>query len=137
MSAYQLQIAVFNALSDDSAVSSLVKGIYDNPSQVADPSDNSEFPFITISDSTLQPWDTDTERGDDAVVTVHVWSRASHALETKQIQDAIYNVLHRGTIVISGSVFIGSDYISQTVERDPDGITRHGVQDFRIVYEEA
>jgi hypothetical protein len=68
---------------------------------------------------------------------VHVWSRASHSLEVKQIQAAIYEVLHRGTISIAGSVFIGSDYITQTVQRDPDGITRHGVQEFRIIYEEA
>ena len=137
MSAYQLQVAIYDALNGDATVSSLVQGIHDNPTQVGDPADNSAFPFITISDSTLSPWDTDTETGSEAIVVVHVWSRAHHALEVKQIQDAIYNVLHRGTISITNNVFIGSDYISQTVERDPDGITRHGVQEFRIVYEEA
>lgn len=137
MSAYQLQLGIFTALDNDATLTSLVQGIYDNPTQVADPGDDSSFPFITLSDGSSSPWDTDTERGDDATAIIHVWSRASHSLEVKQIQDAIYNVLHRGTIVISGSVFIGSDYISQTVERDPDGITRHGVQEFRIVYEEA
>jgi len=114
-----------------------VIGIYDNPAQVADPASDAAFPFITLSGGTSQPWDTDTDRGDEAIVQVHVWSRASNSLETKQIQDAIYSILHRGTIVISGSVFIGSDYITQTVQRDPDGITRHGVQEFRIIYEEA
>jgi len=137
MSAYQLQFAIYTALDNDATVSGLVQGIYDNPTQVADPSNNDAFPFITISDGTSSPWDTDTERGDEAIAQIHVWSRAEHSLEVKQIQDAIYSVLHRGTISISGSVFIGSDYITQTVERDPDGITRHGVQEFRIVYEEA
>jgi len=162
MSAYQLQIAIYNALTElatpsliadfagdnyelysariEEALAFLnanVVGVYDNPAQVADPSDDSAFPFITISDSTLQPWDTDTERGADATVTIHTWSRARNALEVKQIQDAVYNVLHRGNLAIAGYTFIGSDYLTQTVQRDPDGITRHGVQDFKIVFEEA
>ena len=137
MSAYQLQFGIYTALDDDATLSALIVGIYDNPAQAGDPDDDTLFPYVTISDGTSQPWDTDTDRGDEAIAQIHVWSRASNALEAKQIQDAIYSVLHRGTIVISGSVFIGSDYITQTVQRDPDGITRHGVQEFRIIYEEA
>ena len=137
MSAYQLQFGIYTALDDDATLSALIVGIYDNPAQAGDPDDDTLFPYVTISDGTSQPWDTDTDRGDEAIAQIHVWSRASNALEAKQIQDAIYSVLHRGTIVISGSVFIGSDYMTQTVQRDPDGITRHGVQEFRIIYEEA
>jgi len=137
VSAYQLQFGIYTALDDDATLSALIVGIYDNPAQAGDPDDDTLFPYVTISDGTSQPWDTDTDRGDEAIAQIHVWSRASNALEAKQIQDAIYSVLHRGTIVISGSVFIGSDYMTQTVQRDPDGITRHGVQEFRIIYEEA
>ena len=137
MSAYQLQFGIYTALDDDATLSALIVGIYDNPAQAGDPDDDTLFPYVTISDGTSQPWDTDLDRGDEAIAEIHVWSRASNSLEAKEIQDAIYSVLHRGTIVISGSVFIGSDYITQTVQRDPDGITRHGVQEFRIIYEEA
>ena len=135
--AYELQIGLSNKLTGDAQLMALVKAVYDNPPQQDDPSSNVPFPFITISDSVLQPWDTDTEIGAEAVVTIHVWSRASHALEAKQIQGAIYRVLHRDTIAVNGYTVIGIDLVSQTVERDPDGITRHGVQDFRIIYEEA
>jgi len=137
MSAYQLQFGIYTALDDDATLSALIVGIYDNPAQAGDPDDDTLFPYVTISDGTSQPWDTDLDRGDEAIAEIHVWSRASNSLEAKEIQDAIYSILHRGTIVISGSVFIGSDYITQTVQRDPDGITRHGVQEFRIIYEEA
>jgi len=137
MSAYQLQLGIYTALKEDAPLSALVVGVYDNPTQAGDPADDSLFPFVTISDGTSQPWDTDTERGDECIAQVHVWSRASHSLEAKQIQDAIYGALHRGTISIAGSVFIGSDYITQTVQRDADGVTRHGIQEFRIIYEEA
>jgi len=137
VSAYQLQFGIYTALDDDATLSALIVGIYDNPAQAGDPDDDTLFPYVTISDGTSQPWDTDLDRGDEAIAEIHVWSRASNSLEAKEIQDAIYSILHRGTIVISGSVFIGSDYITQTVQRDPDGITRHGVQEFRIIYEEA
>jgi hypothetical protein len=137
VSAYQLQIGIYAALDADTALSALIVGIYDNPSQAGNPEDDTAFPYVTISDGSSTPWDTDTKTGQESIAQVHVWSRASNALQVKQIQGAIYDVLHRGTLTITGSVFIGSDSITQTVERDPDGITRHGVQEFRIIYEEA
>lgn len=135
--AYELQIGLYDKLKDDAPLMAMVDAIYDNPPQQDDPASNAPFPFVTISESTLQPWDTDTEIGTEATVTIHVWSRASYALEAKQIQGAVYRVLHRDTIAVNGYTVIGIDLVNQTVERDPDGITRHGVQDFRIIYEEA
>lgn len=137
MSAVDLQNGVYNKLAADAPLNALVVGIYDNPTQVADPSDNTQFPFITVSDSIEREWDTDTEEGHTADLQIHIWSRAHHAIEAKQIADAVVNVLHRGTITIENHVLIGCDYMSRTVLRDPDGITRHGIVEFRIVYEEA
>jgi len=137
MSTYQLQIAVAAALNADAPLMALVNGVYDNPLQVANPVSDSAFPFVTLSDGSSTPWDTDTELGRESAVIIHTWSRARHALEAKQIQDAIYNAVHRGTIPIVGSQFIGCDEVQRTVERDPDGITRHGVQEFKIIYEEV
>jgi hypothetical protein len=134
--AYELQNAIYNALDGDATVSGAVVGIYDNPTQVNDPSDDSEFPFLTISDTTIQPWDDDTDSGTQADATIHVWSRARHALEAKQIQGYIYERLHRGTISINGYTFVGCDLVDQDVQRDEDGITRHGIQTFRLTYYE-
>lgn len=161
MSAYDLQIAVYNELARASLptltadfaadtyslysakveggvayIGENAIGIYDNPTQVSDPGDNSKFPYITISDDDLQPWDSDTEIGTEATVRVHVWSRAQNSLEAKKLQDAIYNVLHRGNLTITGYDFIACDMVLQTIERDPDGITRHGIQDFRVIYDQ-
>lgn len=135
--AVNLQNAIYDKLDADAALSALIVGIYDNPSQVTDPSDNDLFPFLTIGDTVLRPWDSDTETGTEATNTIHVWSRAGHFIEVKEIQQAVYNILHRGTMVISGAVFIASDYISQDAQRDQDAITIHGVQEFRIIYDEV
>lgn len=138
MSARELQIAVYNALSADAPLVALVQGIYDNVTQVSDPGDNSAFPFLTIGDGLQREWDTNTELGHEAEFRIHVWSRAHHSLEAKQIADAVISVLHHGTLTISGASFIGCDYVTQNMDvRDPDGVTRHGVIEFRIVYDEV
>ena len=135
---YQLQIAVYNALNTDSALSALIVGIYDNPQQVADPDNDNAFPFVTLSTGSIEPWDDDHDKGSQADIQVHTWSRARHSLQCKQIMDAIYNVLHRGTLSISGFLFVGCDMVSQeNPQYDPDGVTRHGVQTFRVVFQEV
>lgn len=135
---YALQIAVNNALTADATLNALIVGVYDNPQQVADPGSNSAFPYVTISTGNIAPWDDDHDKGGDANVEVHTWSRASHSLEAKQIMDAIYNVLHRGTLSIIGWAFVGCDMVDhENPQYDPDGITRHGVQTFRVIYEEV
>ena len=135
--AVELQDGIFNALDADAALSALVVAIYDNPLEVEDPGDRNEFPFLTIGDTIIEPWNSDTERGTEATVTIHTWARSHAFRPVKQIQQAIYNVMDRGTIVISGAVFIASDSISQDAQRDPDGITIHGTQQFRIIYDEV
>jgi len=135
---FALQHAVFNALNSDSALSALIDGIYDNQEQISNPESDASFPVLTISTGTILPWDDDTKLGGQADVEIHTWSRARNALQAKQIMDAVYNVLHRGTLTISGWLYVDCDMIDQiNPQRDPDGITRHGVQTFRITYEEA
>lgn len=134
---YNLQLAIFDKLNSDVDLSALVVGIYDNVTQVANPDDNNEFPFLTISQGRIAPWDDDLKRGGQADIEIHTWSRAHNALEAKQVMDAVYNCLHRATIVINGWSFVGCDLVDQVNPmRDPDGVTRHGVQTYRITYEE-
>lgn len=136
MNSAALQDAIYTQLNGDSAITSVVKGIYDNHRQVSDPSNNDLFPLITIGDDDLNTFDTDTELGTDAVVTVHTWTRDEHFYGCKLIQDMIYQSLHRATITISDSILIDCFAELQTVARDPDGVTIHGVQQFRVLYQE-
>lgn len=126
-----LQKAIYNRLV---AVSiSGVKGIYDNPTQVADPGNNALFPIITISDATASEWDDDTYTGFDTQAVIHVWSRAHHTLEAKSIQKAIYNAMHRHELSITGSALITCEHQSSNTVRDPDGVTIHGISQYRII----
>lgn len=132
MSAYKLQVSIFDLLSADPILSAMISGIYDNPQQIENPI----FPFVTIGDDTIEAWDTDTETGFSCEANIHVWSRANHRIETKKIQDAIYSALHRNTFLIDGFTFVGCDLKNQIAQRDQDGLTIHGVQTFKIIFEE-
>jgi hypothetical protein len=126
----EIQIEAFETLEER------VGGrVYDNPLQVPDPESDSGFPYLTIGEAYMVPWDTDTEKGVEARFMIHVWSRAQHHLECKAIQDAVSEIFHRDTIAIGG--FVGCDLLQQSALRDPDGVTIHGVQEFRILFDEV
>jgi len=45
----------------------------------------------------------------------------------------VYNSLNRAEFIIDGYILIDIMQENETVLRDPDGITLHGVQRFRII----
>lgn len=133
MSAYDIQVALYNKLNADVPLNAVATGVYDNPAQVADSGDGSEFPFVTIGNITLQPWDDDTSTGFEATIIIDTWSRATHTLECKQVQGLIYDTLHRQTLTISGLSSIMLDFVTSSSEKDPDGVTVHGISEFRLI----
>ena len=141
---YVIQKAIYDKLIADSALNTMLAknvenpslpAIYDNVPQAVDSGSDSVFPYITIGDDTMVDWDTDTSQGKEATLTLHVWSRYRGRKQTKEIQGAIYDALHLSNLIISGyhSVLMLSEY-SETL-LDPDGLTRHGVQRFRLILE--
>lgn len=141
---YVIQKAIYDKLIADTALANLlavntenntIPAIYDNVPQAVDSGNDSVFPYVTIGDDTMIDWDTDTSQGKEATLTLHVWSRYRGRKEVKEIQGAIYDVLHLSNLIISGyhSVLMLSEY-SETL-LDPDGLTRHGVQRFRLILE--
>lgn len=139
--ALAIQTAIYSRLTGYTALTSLLASYNGNPSvfdevpQAVDPSDSSAFPYVVIGHDTLTPWDTDTETGTDATVTIHSWSRTSDFVEVKNVMQEIYNALHRHSLSVSGYATVGLDMEFQDAIRDPDSVTRHGVQRFRLVME--
>lgn len=123
-----VQTAVFAALNGNTTLRALVSGVYDSVAQGV------VFPYVAIGDGTAVPFDTCTTLGDDATIDVHVWSRYRGRAECKAIQEAVYNVLHWQTMAgLAGLVSIEQEMAQDFL--DPDGLTRHGVQRFRILIE--
>lgn len=132
-----IQQAIYAALTGNAALMALATGgILDYVPQADDAGADNAFPYVTIGDDTAIPFDTDTSVGADTTITIHVWSRYRGRKEVKQIQGAIYAVLHRATIPVEGQHLVGIDWIQSDSFMDSDGLTRHGVQTFRITVEE-
>lgn len=141
---YEVQKSVYLALRASTNLSALLAkdvndktkpAIYDNVPEAVDSGSDSVFPYVTIGDDTFLEWDTDNSVGKEATLTIHSWSRYRGRKEVKEIQGAIYDVLHLSNLIITGyySVLMLSEYSETLV--DPDGLTRHGVQRFRLIME--
>lgn len=127
----RLQRAVYLALTADQRISELVTGVYD-----AVPQDTA-FPYITTASDNIDQWDADDMRGFEATLEIHVWSRHRGQGEVKRIQQAIYNALHNValTVIRHNTVLCQWETAQQFV--DPDGLTRHGVQSFRVILNQS
>lgn len=117
-------------------LAALVVGVYDDVPQAADSGNASKFPYVTIGESVHTDWSNDTNNGDDATVTIHSWSRYAGRKEIKQIQGAVYDILHRSGLSIAGYATVGVDWLQSESFVDADGETYHGVQTFRFIIDQ-
>lgn len=116
------QGALYNALVTATGI-----GVYDNVPQETNP------PYVVMGEPIATEYDTDGYNGINILWPIHVYSEQRGRKETLEIQAQIYSALHRAELVVSGYNFIGSTQESVTVLNDPDGVTRHGVQQFRFL----
>ncbi|MFQ5467971.1 MAG: DUF3168 domain-containing protein [Kiloniellaceae bacterium] len=133
-SLWPLQQAVFAALGGDPALKALIG----DPARVFDhvPA-NSAFPYVVIGEATARDWDTKTDPGMEQNLSVHTWSRARGAKETKQIMAAIVATLDHAPLAVAGHALVLIRFEFAQTLVDPDGLTHHGVQRFRAITQKA
>jgi hypothetical protein len=124
-----VQTAIHTALNGDPTLGAMVTGIYDSVPQ------DTAYPYVTVGEDNHNEWDTNTTLGSDCTITIHTWSRKRGSKETKTIQGAIYDTLHRSDLSVTGYKIDLTDFVSSQSFTDSDGLTRHGVQTFRMLIE--
>ena len=129
-SQWPLQKAIYTALRADSSLRTLIS----NPVRVFDHvPQKTAFPYILIGEAATEDWDTVTTDGMDITITIHTWSRYRGMKETKQIMEAILNVLDKSSLTVTGHNLILFLFEFSDTFMDADGFTRHGVQRFRAL----
>ena len=95
------------------------------------------MPYVTIGRIVCNTNDTDNTTGFNATMTIHAWSDKRGRLEASTMQKTIYDALHRQDYMSLpfGYEMIGIDQEFSEVMVDPDGITRHGVQQFNVLFD--
>lgn len=127
---FNAQQAIYSALAASSEVQSFIGSpvrVYDHvpPGAV--------FPYVTFGDVRVVPYDTKGESGFEQIVTLNVWSRYRGSKEGKDILQALYNVLHRASLSVSGHVFLFCEFHSADMGTDGDGITYQVAARFAVV----
>jgi hypothetical protein len=134
-------LAVHDQLTGNAALMAAVTGVYMGVApQAADSGDAAAFPYLVVDDTDFVDYHTATESGFDVIMRIYTISRSPGRKETRDIQDLIYNALHRQQAAInaSGSVVGHSvlfiDREGSTVEEpiDADGSWR-GVCEYRAL----
>lgn len=127
-----VQAAIYAKLNGDSTLLALAAGgVYDSVPE------NTEYPYITIGDQSAKDLGANTFKGMDITHTIHTWAQGRGKKVAKQIMARIYDLLHECSLTVTGQkvVFVRFDFSDLSL--DPDGVTYHGVQRFRILTREG
>ena len=128
---FALQQSIYAAVTAETQIITLLGGprIFDDVPQ------KTEFPYLTLGQSSVRDWSTGTEPGDEHILTLHVWSRAAGRREAHEIMGAIRTALHNRALTLSGHRLVNLRHEFSDARREPDGDTYHGVVRLRAVTE--
>lgn len=134
MNGDNLQKAIYNKLTGDATLMSLIDGVYADVEQSLDSGSDVPFPYVTIGSDNLLPWDSKTFLGTESLCQIDVWSRSNNFLEAKSIGSAITNALHQQPLTIQDADHVMTVQQSSVYSKDPDGHTKRGMFMFRVLF---
>lgn len=133
----ELQTAIYAKLVADSAVTALATGgIFDHVPQTDDGKPLKGYPYIVIGDERVLADNTDDSAGSEHDVQIDVWSEYRGHKEVKQILSAIHTALHRQPLTVADATFVNCEYETSDFFPEPDGLTHHGIIQFRVLLDE-
>ncbi len=98
IAAAALQAAIHARLIGDTSVTTLLGGpkVHDRtPPEEA-------FPYVTFGAAASQDWSTGTERGDDHLIIINVWSRSQGKKQVLDIAGAVIASLETAALAPAG-----------------------------------
>lgn len=103
----------------------------------------SSMPYVSVRISDTLEYDT-SETGSLAGygyehrVNVHMWSDKRGQFELLNVLDRIKTLLHNQPLTMAGDItHVSTLFLDRQVEQEGDGQVFHGVDQFRIITEEA
>ena len=121
-----LQVAVLAALKASSAVQAQVGS---SPARVYGhvPEGDVTEPYLVLADLTVAPDDDKTTPALVVTMTIEAVSRdyRGHG-DVLECLDAVYGVLHRATLSVTGNTCTLTRFVGGDTSRDEDGLTYRG-----------
>ena len=130
----QTAIAIIAALKADAPLTALLTTYAASPAVFTHvPQDLNDYPYVVLFEAGLDGDDNDCFLGFDGTLNIHSWTDQRDMAVVGNIQKAIYDVLHHAELAMTGYELVELHQEFSTILRDPDGITLHGVQRYRII----
>ena len=130
----QTAIAIIAALKADAPLTALLTTYAATPAVFTHvPQDLSAYPYVVLFEAGLDGDDNDCFLGFDGTLNIHSWTDQRDMAVIGNIQKAVYDVLHHAELTMTGYELVELHQEFSTILRDPDGITLHGVQRYRII----
>ncbi|AZM54165.1 DUF3168 domain-containing protein [Streptomyces sp. WAC 01529] len=123
---WPLQLAVYAKATGHAPLMALVSGVYDEvPEQVA-------HPYVSLGSITETVSDAHNQRGLEARVVLHVWSKYRGFKQAAAILDALDTALDRQPLTVSGFRDVSIAHEQHQELRDPDPDIRHINVSYRV-----
>ncbi len=130
----QTVVAIIAALKADATLTALLTTYAASPAVFTHvPQDLESYPYVVLFDSGLSDDSNDCNLGFDGVLNIHSWTDQRDMAVIGNIQKAVYDVLNHAELSMAGYSLVELHQEFSTILRDPDGITLHGVQRYRII----
>lgn len=126
---YELQKAIYQALTGDAALMALVAGIFDRVTE------GTAYPYVTIGESAGRDWSTKTTKGVQYLLSLHVWSRGGGRKQAADIMDRIHTVLHDASLAATGHALVLLRFVASEIDLQDDGLTYHGTMRLKALAE--
>ena len=129
-SSWELQQAIFTALTGDAPLMAMITGVHDHVPQ------DTAFPYVTVGGGTVRAWGAAGVDGVEATLILHAWSRSRGRKEVKQIMGEIHRIVHDADLTVTGHALVWLRFAFSETLLDMDGLTNHGFMRFRALTNE-
>jgi hypothetical protein len=132
-SVWDVQSGVYARLTGNSGLTALLAAGADGVLDHVPP--GKVFPYAVIGESSARPMDSQRISGCEVTLAIHSYSRSSGMQQLRQIMAAIYDALHDASFTVPSQTLILCQCLGAEAALDGDGLTRHGIQHFKIITE--
>ena len=124
---WPLQVAIVKRFESDEPLMAMVKAVKDSVEK------DTPFPYVTIGDPQVVPFETKTSFGEEITIVLHCWSRYEGKKEAYEILNLMLRALTKSPLMIEGDFSIFGVKLEQlTVIKDIDEVTKHGIMRIRF-----
>lgn len=124
---WPLQEAVFQRLSEDTALMQLATGVHDLVEE------DLVFPYITIGAPTTLNIETRTSYSEEISITIHSWSVYGGKKESYNLLNAVAQAIGKGLSIEGPFKLVDVAYPTLQVIDDVDPRIKHGLARFKFI----